>query len=116
MSNQYPAKRLDPRRTAVQQAHRTSGIAAGFHLAAIGVEYPHPEICQRAGFKQDQLIAADPGLAISQRGGQLCGDRRHARHAGIEHDKIVTEAVHLDEGNVHGRALGAVREGVQYCN
>jgi hypothetical protein len=84
-----------------QQADRAAGIAAGFDFAAVRIEDAHAHIGAVCGFEYDQLIAADPGLAVGERGGAARCHRQSAR-ARVDHDEIVAEAMHLAKRNVHG--------------
>ncbi len=96
-----PASGFDSRSAAVEQGYRARSIAAGSDFAAIPVKNSHVEIGIGARFEQHELVATDPFAAVrDRRGGSRC-DRRQGIGARIEHDEIIAEAVHLDEGNAH---------------
>jgi len=84
-----------------QQTHRAAGIAAGFDFAAVGIENAHAHIGMIAGSEHDQLIAADPGHAVGQRGRAARGHHDRVR-ARVDHDEIVAQAMHLAKRNAHG--------------
>ena len=98
----------------MHETDSAGGIAAGFNLAAIGVEYPHPEICNVRGFEQNQLVAADAGLAVSDCRSQAYVHRWYWMAASIEHDEIVAQSVHLDKGEAHPGHLGPHMAHVQW--
>jgi len=54
------------------------------------------------------------GLAIRESGGKGAVHRRIALGAPVQHDEVVAEAMHLDEGDAHNaRALCAAVDDVQ---
>src|SRR5690606_16646171 len=85
------------------------GIAAAFHLAPVGIEYPHGEIRALALLQQDQLVAPDAGSPVGNGARELLRDRRKLRLTGVEDDEVVSQPMHLDESYAHDRPapLGA---------
>ena len=99
LEHDRPSAGGDSHRLAMQQRHRSCGIAAGLDLAAIGIEDPHPERIGRIRLKQHQLVAADAGAPVSQRARDCWRHRRQCLLTRIEHDKVIAEPVHLGEGD-----------------
>ena len=62
----------------------------------------HAEIAAGRWLQQDQLIAADASMAIGKRGGKGGIDGRQSARAGVEHDEVVAQPVHLGEFDPHG--------------
>ncbi len=98
-----PGRRLDPHPpiaglAAHQPADAAGGVAAGLGLAAVRVADAHQELrCGIGGrLQHDQLVAADAGAAVGQGPSRADPDRELAA-TGVEHDKIVAEAVHLQK-------------------
>ena len=72
-----------------------SGIAAGFHLAAVCVPDAHKAVAPISGaLNQDKLVAADAGFAIGD-GAHGLGAKVGIMRAHVYHDKIIAEAIHL---------------------
>ena len=103
VNRQQPAQRFNPQRRADQQPDRAGGIAAGFDLAAVLIEDPHLEVGRAGWLQQDQLVAANSGAPVSQCRSERSGHHRHAISTRVEHDEIVAQSMHFDEGNLHPR-------------
>jgi len=97
----------------MQHADRPGGVPAGFDLAAIGIENAHAKVGTLGRFDDDELIAANAGMSIGQRGGQSRRHRRQRLNARIQHDEIVAQPVHLGESGPHPRDLCTVAGYVQ---
>ena len=85
----------------MQQADRARRVAAGLNLAAIGIENAHAQVSDFRWLQYNQLVATDPGLAIGQRRSQRIVHRRDLVDARVQHDEVVAQTVHLDEGDAH---------------
>ena len=82
------------------------GVAAGPGLGAVGVADAHEGIgvgVWRRRLDGDELVAADAGAPVGDRGGAA---GREAERAGalVEHDEVVAAAVHLEEAR-HGEGI-----------
>ncbi len=65
-------------------------------------------------FEHDELIAADPLAPVRQRTNARRGECGQGVFSRIQHDEIIAQAMHLDEGYAHVRHLvarGANRNG-----
>ncbi len=83
-----------------QPAHAAAGIAAGVHLAPIGVPDAHEGVGLGRGFDGDHLVAAGPRPAIGDRADlRLAGRKRHG--AGLDHGEVVAQPVHLEKRPAH---------------
>ena len=98
------SQRLDPLHAAFQQGHAPRGVAAGLHLAAVGIEDPHAKVRDFGRLDQDELVAADAGAPIGNRPGKG-SIQRDRLFAPVDHDEIVAEAVHLVKAAHHRRAV-----------
>ena len=92
--------------------------AVGQHFGAVRVADPHEGVCVRAGKRRldaDELVAADAGAPVGQRGG---AGWREAEHAGsfVEHDEVVAAAMHLAKGGTHDGGYRAGRAGAPCVN
>ena len=101
--------RNSPVPRADQPGDAARGVAAGLGLAAVRVADAHRQLRRRIArrLEDDHLIAADPGVPVRQsaRSRRLDGE---CGAAGVEHDKVVAEAVHLQKGHLaHGAAYMA---------
>ncbi len=85
-----------------QVGDAAGGVAAGAGLGAVGVADAHEGVgvAVRRRLDDDELVAADAGAPVGDRGG---AGRREAERAGalVEHDEVVAAAVHLEEAR-HG--------------
>ena len=96
---------VGPGRLHQQPAHAARAVAAGADFLAVGVPEPHAGVDALAGgrrFERDELVAADAGVAVGDRA-HLVGARRKRRAAGLDHDEVVAEPVHLQKWTAHGR-------------
>mgnify|MGYP003648694398 CR=1 FL=1 len=71
MTGDHSAFGFDPGFLANQFRDAARCVAAGFHFAAIGIEYLHPDIGIVGGAQYDQLITADPAVPVRD-GSRLC--------------------------------------------
>jgi len=97
----HPAGGLDAGLAALDQGDAARGVAARFHLAAVGVPDPHSHVRDPGRLEHDHLVAADPGPTVGDRPGARLV-HRHRAVAGVEDDEIVAEPVHFAEAR-HGR-------------
>ena len=111
----HAARCLHPRGSAMKQRDCAAGIAAGADLGAVLVEDAHAEVGGFACLEQDQLVAANPRPAIGQCAGNGRVDRGEGTRAGVEHDEVVTQAVHLDEIDTHRAAHLCTRRRSVQC-
>ena len=90
---------------AQEPGDAAGGVAAGFGLAAIGIADAHQQPRRRMArrFEHDQLVAADAGMPVGQCPRRR-GTGRNGAVAGVEHDKVVAEAVHLQKRHLAHRA------------
>ncbi len=94
-----------------RQAARTVAALADF--GAVGVENAVAEVHLRArrGLDQQHLVAAHAETAVgelTQQGGRGRPQQLvQRRPRGVDDDEVVAEAVHLGEGQIHGRRLSA---------
>ena len=90
-----------------QQSDASRGVAAGLGGAAIGVADLHQQLCLWMAwrFEHDQLIATNSGVPVGQLS-HVLGAQLDAIMAGIEHDKIIAETVHLQKRHFpHGLVI-----------
>ena len=96
-----------------QSGDAAGGVAAGPGLGAVGVADAHEGIggrVVRRRLDDDELVAADAGAAVGDGGGTAGGEAERAG-ALVEHDEVVSAAVHLDEPR-HGEGIGGAGAGV----
>ena len=106
--------RRSPVSSAISRATQRVGVAARLGLAAIGVEDAHEGLRRGLARRldQDQLIAADPAMAVGQ-GARRRSIDRHRLAPSVDHDEVVAEPVHLAEGDLtHGAAYMAAAPAV----
>ncbi len=93
-----------------QVGDATGGVAAGAGFGPVRIADAHERIgvgMGRRGVDHDQLVAADAGSSVGDRGG--AGWREVKRMgAHVEHDEVVAAAVHFDEAR-HGEGIWGVR-------
>ena len=95
-----PASGFDAGLLPMEHGDSAGGIAASLNLAAIGIEYPHFEVAMVRWLQHDELVAANPAVPV---GNGLCKalrDRGQGGLARIQHDKVVSKAMHLGEGRL----------------
>ncbi len=94
----------------MDEAHEAArAVAALLDLAAIGIEDAVAEIDagRRRTFDHQDLVATDAKVAVGEKA--RLGRRRHEVLVdGVEHDKVVAEAVHFGEADSHGRSIRRV--------
>jgi len=91
--------------TAMEQGGDATGaVTALFDLIAIGVEYAIENRCIGAAWRleDERLIVTDPCMAIRQ-SPKLIGAQHGLPGGRIEHDKVVTDTMHLGEIDAHGQ-------------
>ena len=86
-----------------QRDHAARRIAARFDLAAVVVPDAHRDVGLVRRLDQDQLVAADPAVAIGDGARQRPG-HGHGLLASVDDDEIVAEAMHLVELQSHWSA------------
>ncbi len=87
-----------------KRADTARRVAARLHLAAIGVEDAHERVRAVLGrLDHDNLVAADPTLAIGDRLGGCCVEHDRERSP-IEDDEIIAQPVHFQE-RLHSRVI-----------
>ena len=99
----------------MEQRDCAAGIAAGADLGPVLVEDAHAEVGGFARLEQDQLVAANPGAAVGQCAGNGRVDRGEGTRAGVEHDEVVTQAMHLGEIDAHRAAHLCTRRRSVQC-
>ena len=106
---EQPGQRLEPHPRAPgflgdQPGDAAGTVAARLGFAAVGVDDAHERLRRRIArlLDHDQLVAADPLMAVGQRPGHRAIDP-DVRAAPVDDDKIVAEPVHLAEGDPAGR-------------
>ena len=96
-------RRLVPPALVEQECrHAARAVAAGLDLAAVGIADFHEHVAIGHGRAQHhELVAAYAGAPVGHAAVAFVGpvERPGAR---IQHDEIIAEPVHLDEGNAHG--------------
>jgi hypothetical protein len=80
-----------------ERSDAARGVSASSNLAAISIPDAHEYIGPRRGLERNELIAADAFLAVGDGAHRILVKRKRAS-AGIEHDEVVAESVHLAEG------------------
>jgi hypothetical protein len=68
-----------------------------------GVEEAQPGVCVLSGLYGDELVAADPGVAVGQ-GRYARPAERYGSGALVHHYEVVAGAMHLVEGDPHAAA------------
>ena len=112
---EHPALGLDanigrPALGGDERGHAARGIAAGADLAAIGIPDAHEHVGFARGLERDDLVATDALLAVGD-GADRVSRKRERSCAGIEHDEVVAEPVHLAELyrlSLHGASPAAI--------
>ena len=99
-----PGHRFDDDMVAARFLHQQIGdaaqpVAAGLHHPAIGIANPHEGIGQPVGGRLDgdELVAAHPGAPVGDAPRAILV-QREGMLARVDHDEVVAEAVHLQEG------------------
>src|SRR3546814_2195701 len=82
--------------SADQRRDAAGGVSAGFHFRSVGVPDAHAHIGDRGRLDDDQLVAADAGMAVGKRGGER-GRHRQRRLARIAYGQVLAEPAHLVE-------------------
>ena len=98
-----------PRAPPDQCRDAAGGIAAGPGFAAVRVVDAHEDIrVMGHRFQADELVAADPQAPIREQADAV-GRQAERPGTSVQHDEVVSGAVHLDEGDLHDRVIGAGR-------
>ena len=98
-----------PRSGGDQRRHAAGGIAARPHLAAIGIPDAHEHVGLKRRLERDHLVAAHARVPVGD-GRHLGGLKRKRARAGVEHDEVVAEPIHLAKS--YGRVVGHFTETV----